>query len=141
MSDADKAALTDKDVSPSDEVLREGVGEKQFEVFSGFRDKAKALGLVVEWRYYNDGKRWLGKLQGKKNMGWVSAWDTGFKVTVFFTEKTIGGVGELGVGKGIKDLAANAARTGKLIAVIMPILSDGAADDIVRVIEYKMGLK
>ncbi|MDR0515524.1 MAG: DUF3788 domain-containing protein [Fibromonadaceae bacterium] len=81
-----------------------------------------AQNFILEWNYYNDGKSWLGKiLNKKKNLCWLSAWNTGFKLTFFFTEKTINGIQELEIDDEIKDMAKNNKPTGKLFPVIILI--------------------
>jgi hypothetical protein len=44
-------------------------------------------------------------LDKKKNVCWLSVWNTGFKLTFYFTEKTIDGVYEMEVNGKIKKSA------------------------------------
>ena len=80
--------LTDPMVNPENDVLENALG-KNYNRYKEFIDKINAQNLIVEWNYYNDGKSWLGKiLNKKKNLCWLSVWNTGFKLTFYFTEKT-----------------------------------------------------
>ena len=134
--------LKDQNLFPDLEVIKENLTTNQFNVYSKFLSKVEELNLVIEWRYYNDGKAWLGKiLNKKKNMGWLSIWDTGFKVTVFFTEKTIDGFRALDVNENMKKALDNNKPVGKLIALLTLVESEEILNDLIKVLEYKMSLK
>lgn len=82
--------LKNSNVYPSNEVIKENLDNKDFDVYLEFLEKIKTFNLNIEWRFYNDGKVWLGKiLSKKKNMGWLSIWNTGFKVSIFFSDRTL----------------------------------------------------
>ena len=133
--------LTDPLEKPDSKVLEKALGKK-YNLFTDFADKLTEQNLMIEWNYYNDGKSWLGKiLHKKKNLCWVSIWDTGFKTTFFFTEKTIDGIYELEIDDALKDMAANPARSGKLIAIAVPIASKKRIKDSLSILDYKRQLK
>jgi hypothetical protein len=128
--------LTDADTYPDNSVIEKALGADRFGLFLKFIEKIEALNLTIEWRYYNDGKAWLGKIwYKKKNLGWLSIWNVGFKVTVFFTEKTIEGFNALGI-----DIKAQIP-TGKLIPIIMTIKDDKILDNLISILKYKKELK
>ena len=60
--------LRDPDIFPSEEVLRNALGETNYNLFQGFVQNitSPTSGLAMEWRYYNDGKAWLCKVVNKK---------------------------------------------------------------------------
>ena len=133
--------LTDPMVEPKDSVLESALGKK-YGLFTEFVNKINERNCVTEWHYYNDGKSWLCKiLNKKKNHCWLSVWDTGFKLTFYFTEKAIGGVSELAINDKIKQAIANAKPTGKLLPVILLIKNKSLMNDGIKILEYKMSLK
>ncbi|MCL2804386.1 MAG: DUF3788 domain-containing protein [Treponema sp.] len=133
--------LKDPKIKPNKNTLEEALGKKH-DLFMEFTDKLKEQNLIIEWNYYNDGKSWLGKLLNKKkNLCWISIWDTGFKVTVFFTEKTISGFYELKIDEQIKNTAKNTKQTGKLMPVILSVGSKKHLNDCLKILEYKKQLK
>jgi len=133
--------LKDPTVKPENAVLENALG-KNYTRYTEFLNKLANHNLAVEWNYYNDGKSWLGKiLHKKKNLCWLSIWDTGFKLTFLFTEKTINGVHELNIDAGIKSMAQNAKPTGKLIPIILLLKNKKTIDDGFKILEYKRQLK
>lgn len=132
-----KQYLTDQSVYPDNTVIAHALGADHFKIYLTFIEKIEALNLVIEWRYYNDGKSWLGKIwHKKKNMGWLSIWEVGFKVTIFFTEKTIWGLNELEI-----DRIETEKPVGKLIPILMTINDNRALDNAIKILQYKMQLK
>ena len=113
--------LIDPMVEPKSDVLENALG-KNYNRYKEFVDKINAQNLIVEWNYYNDGKSWLGKiLNKKKNICWLSVWNTGFKLTFYFTEKTIKGIYELEIDDVIKNKVDNIKPIGKLFPIIILI--------------------
>jgi len=133
--------LTDPKVKPEDDVLENALG-KNYNRYKEFLNKTSSHNLAVEWNYYNDGKSWLGKiLHKKKNLCWLSVWNTGFKLTFLFTEKTINGIQKLDIDDEIKNTAQKTKPTGKLIPIILLLKNKKTMDDGLKILEYKMQLK
>ena len=81
----------DPKVKPENNNLEEVLG-KNYLHYKKFIEKITTNKLSHEWNYYNDGKSWLCKVLNKeKNVCWLSIWNTGFKLTFYFSEKTIAG--------------------------------------------------
>ena len=133
--------LTDSEMFPDNAVLQAVLGKK-FALYEEFVKQLGEKNIVPEWHYYNDGKSWLGKtMYKKKNIAWVSVWDTGFKITFFFTEKTLSGFYALEISDEIKQEAKKQKNLGKLIPVLLLISGKKVLKDAMRIFEYKMGLK
>ena len=128
----------DQSAVPDNAALESALG-KAIAIFTQFQQEISGRNLVLEWRYYNDGKSWLGKiLNKKKNLAWLSVWNTGFKLTFYFTEKTMPGVQELEIDDAIK---STANVTGKLRPVMLLVSSKKALSDALTLLDYKKGLK
>ena len=133
--------LTDPMVMPEDIVLRNALG-KNYQLFTEFVQKINELTFALEWNYYNDGKSWLGKvLHKKKNLCWLSVWDTGFKLTFYFPERAIGGVYQLDIDDGVKKAAREMKPVGKSHPVVMLVKNKRLIKDGIKIMEYKQNLK
>jgi len=133
--------LIDPKVEPKDSVLENALGKK-YRLFTEFVNKISEKNCIPEWHYYNDGKSWLCKiLNKKKNHCWLSVWNTGFKLTFYFTEKTIAGVSDLAINDKIKQDAAAMKQVGNLRPVVVLIKNKYLMNDGIKILEYKMNLK
>jgi len=133
--------LTDPAVKPEDKVLEKALGKK-YNLFMDFVGRLGEQDLAIEWNFYNDGKCWLGKiLYKKKNLCWVAIWNTGFKVTFYFLDRTIGGLYELNIDEEIKNLGENSKRVGKFIPITLLISSKKKLNNALKVLEYKKQVK
>jgi len=130
--------LRDPFVFPSQNVLLKALGHS-FDAFSEFSNMLRELNMETEWRYYNDSKAWLGKnTHNNKTVFWLSVWEGFIKVSLFFTEKTCGGIAELPVEEAFKTFEAMWA---KLMPIVISVRSDTNLDDLFKVIQYKRNLK
>ena len=137
----DHLILTDPMVEPNDSILEKVLGMK-FKTFENFISKINKNNLKLEWNYYNDQKCWLCKvLDKRKNMCWLSIWNIGFKLTFYFTEKTIDGVYELDINENIKNDAKKMKPVGKLRPLLILIGNNKVLNDSLKVLEYKRNLK
>jgi hypothetical protein len=68
--------LKDPGVFPSNDVLRESLGNDIYKVLESFVETitSEEYGLAPEWRFYNDGKAWLCKAvyQKRRFSGFLS---------------------------------------------------------------------
>jgi len=133
--------LKDPNVKPEKDVLEKTLG-KNYKKFTEFEDKINTLGFTLEWNYYNDGKSWLCKvLFKKKNYCWLSIWNTGFKLTFYFTENTIKGVHDLNIDDKIMEIAKGIKPVGKFLPVIFLVSSKKRINDGIKILLYKAELK
>ncbi len=140
-----KAAITqllrDSEVFPSNDVLAQALADS-YTAYTDFTRKLPYFSIDLEWRYYNDGKAWLGKGVGKKKtIFWLSIWGGFFVVTFLFTEKTRVGIQELDASCAIKTLIANEPVTSRLIPLKISVYSHNQLEDVYSLISYKQGLK
>ena len=136
--------LRDAGIFPSGKILEEALGKNIYNVLLSFLEAVtnKEYGLVIEWRYYNDGKAWLGKaVYKKKTIFWLSVWEGFFKTSFFFTEKHLEAIAELDISETIKDEFAKAKTIGKLIPMIFDVNEENQLDDLLTVVQFKKSLK
>ena len=135
--------LKEPTVSPTKKVLEDALG-KTYPVYEELINtiSGKNFGLATEWRYYNDGKAWLCKVQyKKKTVCWISAWNHYFKTGFYFTDKNCSGIAELDISDEIKKTFNSARHIGKLIPLGIDVSQKKQLKDVLKIIEYKKGLK
>lgn len=135
--------LRDAAIYPTDEVLMDVLGDA-FKVYSLFIETITIdpLSLSVEWRYYNDGKAWLAKVQfKKKTILWLSVWADLFKITFYFTEKNIEAIAGLNISEAIKVEFCKAKPVGRLIPLILEVREIDQMDDLLTLVRFKKSLK
>lgn len=83
------AVLSNPDVFPSDDILSSHLGKTTTLYTTLLADlKTKYPGLEEDWRYYNDGKRWLMPVRHKKKtLFWLSVSDGFFRTTFYIGGK------------------------------------------------------
>lgn len=133
--------LKDPDVFPSAKVL-EKVLDKKYPVFKEFIGtvESEEFKLVLNWRFYKDGKAWFCKVTlKKKTVLWLSVWSDCFKVAFYFTEKSGGGIPGLKIDDSIKEFYVNHKPIGKLKPIVIEVKRKSQLVDIKTLIEYKIG--
>ena len=151
--DYSKLRLRDPYVEPTDEVLREVLGES-YAVYQKFQKALGGLELKQEWTYYNGcGKSWMAKgifrwttsrgTKKEKVIYWSSAWDGYFCVTIWFKEKNRAEVLKVEVSEKTKRLIREAKMLGKMptFPVVFEVTTDEPLADIYKLIECKKRLE
>ncbi len=139
----EKPLLNDPYIFPTPEVLSKTLG-KSYAVYEQLIDMItnSEFGLTPEWKFYNDGKAWLGKVcYKKKTIFWLSVWDGYFKTGFYFTEKAKPGVMELPIDETLKAEFAQNQPTGKLIPLPVKVTKKKQIKDILQLVRYKKELK
>lgn len=136
--------LRDPAVPPSDSVLQEALGESVFALLQSFLETitGSEYGLAVEWRFYKDGRSWLGKVtHKKKTILWLSVWEGFFKSGFIFTEKHIEAIAGLDIAETIKEQFALAKPVGRLIPMPIDVSAPDQIADLLTVVRFKQTLK
>ena len=144
--------LRDPDIMPTNEVLTEALGAAN-NTYVEFVKGLQSFGIKAEWRYYNDGKAWLGKglykwtgARGGQNevtAFWLSIWNGFFKVTFYIPEKARSEALNLSINNETKKMIESAKQIGKLkfFPLIFDLRSDDRFDDIFTLIDFRKSLK
>ena len=92
-----------------------------------------------EWRYYNDGKAWLCKVQYKKRtIVWMSAWKGYMQATIYFSEKYINKIYGLDISEEAKEKIKSTKNTGKSKPCIFEIRSKAVLNDFSQLMQFKL---
>ncbi len=144
--------LRDQSIEPTSEVIAEGLGAAN-SAYTRFVESLKSHSIQVEWRYYNDGKAWLGKAlykwttprgaQKEMTVFWLSIWDGFFKVSLFIPEKARADALNLPLSDGIKEKIENSKQMGKLkfFPLILDLSSDELFEEIYTLANFKKVIK
>lgn len=107
---------------PSPELFNSILSKELYTILMDINSFLITNGLSLEWRYYNDGKAWLGKVSfKKKTLVWLSVWDMYIKAGFYFTEKTGKGIFDLDIDPELKSAFTEAKPIGKLLPLIVEI--------------------
>ena len=144
--------MRDPNIEPTREVIAEGLGAAN-SAYQKFIEGLKRHDVQVDWRYYNDGKAWLGKalyrwttIRGtKKEMTafWLSIWDGLFRICIYIPEKARPDALNLPLNDEVKKMIENAEPIGKLkiFPVVFDLRSDALFDEIYTLINFRKTIK
>lgn len=130
--------LRNPDQEPSDTLFKSILDESLYEIMKKIEQDLITTGMILEWRYYKDGKAWLGKATyRKRTMVWISIWANFIKASFYFTEKTRPGVLDLSFNEKIKSAFSSTRPTGKLIPLILDIKDEESYQDFKTLLNFK----
>ncbi|MGB8492383.1 MAG: DUF3788 family protein [Bacteroidales bacterium] len=143
MAEPHNLVLSDKSVYPSDEVLFSFIGDKKA-VWQGIINYAedKIKDITREWRFYNDGKQWLFKMQHKKKtIFWAGVMKDTFRVTFYFGNKAEPVIMESSLPMKMKDDFMKGRRFGQLRPISIIVSESSDLENICKLIDIKTNLK
>ncbi len=112
----DTPILSDKSQFPTDRVVFSHIGKSKALWAALFQDLAEEHpDFTREWRYYNDGKRWLMKVQHKKKtVFWLSLIAGTFRTTFYLHQNAKKMVDASALSEELKEQFRNGKGSGKL---------------------------
>lgn len=133
--------LKDKDRFPTSEVLS-AVLKNSFPAYEQLEKELAEAGTGIEWKYYNDGKTWMGKLMAKKkNLGWLHVYSGFFTVTCFCMEKHLETIAASALPQQIKDQVLEEAFESKLKPMRLEVRAVEQLTDAHKLLDFKKRLK
>ena len=137
-----KQLLSDSDQVPDDKLFQRILDKNSYDIIRKIGENIIEAGFALEWRYYQDGKAWLGKATHKnKTIFWLSVWEEFIKVGFYFTEKTRSGVLDLDIDNNVKSAFKVVKPIGKLIPLVLELKHEDTLRDLKSIIEYKLKQK
>lgn len=136
--------LNNPDLYPKDEVLQEALENHSFNLFKSFRETiiGDEYELILEWKFYNDGKEWLCKVTGKKKtVLWISVHKSYFTVSFHFAERHRETVLTLAISETLKEVFSSAKPAGRLVSLIIDVRSETEIAGALTLIQLKKNLK
>ena len=133
--------LTDESVYPDEGVLKSVLGES-YDAYCALLALYDQHQLHCEWRYYKDGKAWLGKVQKKKRtIVWMSAWQGYMQATVYVPERLIEQVCALSISEDSKVKIVSTKNVGKSKPCIFEIRDKQILTDLDTIMQFKITAK
>jgi hypothetical protein len=143
MAESEKPVLNDRHVYPSDDILFSIIGDKRgaWEKIMSYANE-NYNNITTEWRYYNDGKQWLFKMQmKKKTIFWVSILENTFRITFYYGDKAVPLIEGSRLPQSIKDGFRDAQRYGAIRPVTIKVTGVEDLENIFQLIDIKTKLK
>ncbi|MBF4694310.1 DUF3788 family protein [Fusibacter ferrireducens] len=136
-----KILLNDPDVYPDEDILKCELGE-MYKHYLSLIELFDTYGLTYTWRYYNDGKSWLCKVEHKKRtIVWVSIWTDLIKAGFYFSAKHIHKVGALDIAARIKEQIPTEDNVKRLNECMFEIKDKELLPDFEKVLNLKIKCK
>lgn len=134
-------ALKDKEQFPTPEVLST-ILKGSFPAYEQLEKELADAGTGIEWKYYNDGKAWMGKLMAKKkNLGWLHVYSGLFTVTCFCMEKHLETIAASALPQQVKDQILGEAFDSKLKPMRIAVRAVEQIADVSKLLDFKKRLK
>lgn len=142
----------DAEIAPTNDLVAKALGAT-YTAYASFVEELDRRAIEVDWRYYNDGKSWLGKGLYKWTTSrgtpkeltacWLSIWDGFFRVGFTFPEKYRAELANLPLGCEVKQMMASSSQMGKLkiFPLAFDLTSDKLFDDVYALLEFKKSKK
>jgi len=138
MDTKDKKELTDKSVYPDESILR-GVLGRSYQAYCALLELFDRNEMQYEWRYYDDGKAWLCKVQKKKKtIVWMSVWKGFMKAGIYIPVRLLDNVFELPISEETKERIRNTKNVGKSKPCIFDIRNQKILKDMDIVMQFKI---
>lgn len=139
----DTPILSDKSQFPTDKVVYLHIGKTKtlwdllFQYIAGEHPD-----FTREWRYYNDGKSWLMKVQHKKKtVFWLSVIKGSFRTTFYIHEKAEKIIAASTIPQKLKDQFRAGKNFGKIRGITVVYKNKRDLEDAKELIGIKIGLK
>ena len=143
MAETEPLVLSDKNVFPADDILYSIIGDKKIvwqKIMAYVKDNYKDI--TEEWRYYNDGKQWLFKVQQKKKtVFWIGVLKDTFRITFYFGNKAEPAITGSSLPKKLRDDFVEGKRYGNIRAITIKVTGQSDLENIYKLIDIKARLK
>jgi hypothetical protein len=143
MAAREELILGDREKYPDEAFLSSILGDKMtiWETIMKYT-RDNYTNITGEWRYYNDGKQWLFKLQQKKKtIFWAGVVKGTFRVTFYLGGKAANLISNSSLSDRLKADFMENRQPGKFQSVTIRISGPSDLDDIYKLIEIKIKQK
>ncbi|HVO76052.1 MAG TPA: DUF3788 family protein [Ignavibacteriaceae bacterium] len=139
----EQAILSDKDLYPSEEIIFSHIGKSKplwlsllGHIHSYYPD------FTEEWRYYNDGKSWLMKVQyKKKTVFWLSILEGSFRTSFYFPARVEKTILSSPISGSLKEQFKKGKDYGKIRGIRIIYKKKRDVEDAKSLIEMKLSIK
>ena len=143
MAEGEVLVLSDRNMVPDDNLIFSHIGGMKpvwIAIMDHVRDNYKDT--HGEWRYYNDGKQWLFKMQQKKKtLFWIAILEGTFRITFYFGKKAEPVIEAGNLPQKIKDDFRTSKQYGLIKAVSIKITGKTDFETVKELISIKQKMK
>lgn len=138
MDTAHTPELKDESVYPDENVLKAVLG-RSYGAYHALLELFDRNEMQCEWRYYNDGKAWLCKVQKKKKtIVWMSAWKGYMKAAMYIPAKLEADIDALPLQDDTRARIRATEKVGKSLPCIFDIRNQKMLKDFDTVMQFKI---
>lgn len=153
MKSSDKQLLRNPDIQPTSDIIAEALQDAN-DSYIKFLNELANQDIDLEWRYYTDGKAWLGKglykwlgVRGGQKVTtvfWLSIWEAFFKITIYIPEKARDDLFSLPLNNTVKQMINDSKQMGnrlKFFPLVFELNSNESFEQIHILFDFKKSLK
>ena len=153
MKSSDKQLLRNPDIQPTSDIIAEALQDTN-DSYIRFLNELANQDIDLEWRYYTDGKAWLGKglykwlgVRGGQKVTtvfWLSIWEAFFKITIYIPEKARDDLFSLPLNNTVKQMINDSKQMGnrlKFFPLVFELNSNESFEEIHILFDFKKSLK
>ena len=148
-----KQLLRNPDIQPTSDIIAEALQDAN-DSYIKFLNELANQDIDLEWRYYTDGKAWLGKglykwlgVRGGQKVTtvfWLSIWESFFKITIYIPEKARDDLFSLPLNNTVKQMINDSKQMGnrlKFFPLVFELNSHELFELIHILFDFKKSLK
>ena len=148
-----KQLLRNPDIQPTSDIIAEALQDAN-DSYIKFLNELANQDIDLEWRYYTDGKAWLGKglykwlgVRGGQKVTtvfWLSIWEAFFKITIYIPEKARDDLFSLPLNNTVKQMINDSKQMGnrlKFFPLVFELNSNESFEEIHILFDFKKSLK
>ena len=148
-----KQLLRNPDIQPTSDIIAEALQDAN-DSYIKFLNELANQDIFLEWRYYTDGKAWLGKglykwlgVRGGQKVTtvfWLSIWEAFFKITIYIPEKARDDLFSLPLNNTVKQMINDSKQMGnrlKFFPLVFELNSNESFEEIHILFDFKKSLK
>jgi hypothetical protein len=139
----EQPVLSDKNRFPTEDIIFSHIGRTKTLWISFFEYiHSNHTDFTEEWRYYNDGKSWLMKVQRKaETVFWLSIIKNAFRITFYFTDKASKAIAESNISEELKAQFTDGKLYGKIKGITIVFKKKKDIEYAKSLITIKLSLK
>lgn len=141
MDTINNLVLKDETIYPDENVLKSVLGGS----YKHYKDLLKLFSsnnLKPTWRYYNDGKAWLCKVQLKsRTIVWMSAWEGFMQATIYLPLRFLEDILKLEIDDIYKTRIESTKNVGKSKPCIFEIKNQNELSNFEKLMYFKIEAK
>ena len=148
-----KQLLRNPNIQPTSDIIAEALQDAN-DSYIKFLNELANQDIDLEWRYYTDGKAWLGKglykwlgVRGGQKVTtvfWLSIWEAFFKITIYIPEKARDDLFSLPLNNTVKQMINDSKQMGnrlKFFPLVFELNSNELFEQIHILFDFKKSLK